>query len=96
MKTLLVTTLAFGSLLNAAVTAHAGMPYAKVAMTNPLYQQVDADCYAIGEDRAAEMGGQLAKANPDTEGGQPVCRVVIVIPGKDGERPKRVEVVIPQ
>jgi hypothetical protein len=58
--------------------------------------QVQADCYAIGQDKAAEMGGTLAKAKPDTEGGAPVCRLVIVVPGAEGERPKRVEITVPQ
>lgn len=58
--------------------------------------QVQADCYAVGQDKAAEMGGTLAKAKPDTEGGSPVCRLVIVVPGAKGERPKRVEITVPQ
>lgn len=58
--------------------------------------QVQADCYAVGQDKAAEMGGTLAKAKPDTEGGAPVCRLVIVVPGAEGERPKRVEITVPQ
>lgn len=96
MKTLLVTSLALGSLLNAASLALAGAPQVQMEAVVPLYQTVQADCYALGEDKAAEMGGTLAKATPDTKGGQPVCRVVIVIPGKDGERPKREEILIPQ
>lgn len=96
MKTLLVTSLALGSLLNAAALAHAGVPQGQMATANPLVQMVQADCFALGEDVAAQKGGTLAKATPDTEGGQPVCRVVIVIPGKDGERPKREEIIIPQ
>lgn len=58
--------------------------------------QVQADCYAVGQDKAAEMGGTLAKATPDTEVGVPVCRLVIVVPGAEGERPKRVEITVPQ
>ena len=58
--------------------------------------QVQADCYAVGQDKAAEMGGTLAKAKPDTEGDAPVCRLVIVVPGAEGERPKRVEITVPQ
>lgn len=62
----------------------------------PLVLNVEADCFAIGQDKASELGGTLAKAKPDTDGGAPVCRLVIVVPGKDGERPKRVEVTVPQ
>ncbi len=62
----------------------------------PLVVTVEGDCYAVGEDKAAELGGTLAKARPDVDGDIPVCRLVIVVPGKDGERPKRVELVVPQ
>jgi hypothetical protein len=62
----------------------------------PLVQTVDADCYAVGEDKAAELGGTLAKAKPAMDGETPVCQLVIVVPGQDGERPKRVELVVPQ
>jgi hypothetical protein len=57
---------------------------------------IEADCYAIGQDKAAELGGTLAKAKPDMDGDAPVCRLVIVVPGQNGERPKRVEVTVPQ
>ena len=95
MKTLLVTFLALATLSIPAVSASAAISGLSMSKKYPVHA-VQADCYAVGEDKAAAMGGQLAKASPDTEGGQPVCRVVIVVPGKDGERPKRVEVVIPQ
>lgn len=54
-----------------------------------------ADCYAIGQQIAAQQGGELAKATPDTQGGQPVCRIVVVWPGKDGQRGRRTEIVVP-
>jgi hypothetical protein len=58
--------------------------------------QVEADCYALGQDKAAELGGELAKASPDTVDGVPVCHVVVLVPGKDGARPQRVSMDIPQ
>ncbi|QPC87224.1 hypothetical protein GA830_11085 [Mesorhizobium sp. NBSH29] len=57
---------------------------------------VQSDCFAVGEQIAAQNGGTLAKAAPSTDGGQPVCVVVVLIPGKEGERPRRVEMVVPQ
>ena len=62
----------------------------------PLVMAADADCYAVGEEKAAELGGTLAKARPDVDGETPVCLLVIVVPGQDGERPRRVEIVVPQ
>ena len=59
-------------------------------------EAVASDCYAIGEQVAAQNGGTLAKAAPSTKGGQPVCVVVILVPGKEGQRPRRVQLVVPQ
>ena len=61
-----------------------------------LAQPIDADCYAIGEDVAAQNGGTVAKAVPVTQDGQAMCKVVVLIPGKDGERAKRQEFIVPQ
>jgi hypothetical protein len=68
----------------------------EIASTPQDVIQVAADCYALGQDKAAELGGELAKASPDTVDGVPVCHVVVVIPGQNGERPQRVAVDIPQ
>lgn len=68
--------------------------------TEPLDQQpiivAAADCYAIGQQVAAQNGGTLAKANSSSQGGQAVCVIVVLVPGKDGERPRRSEFVVPQ
>ena len=55
-----------------------------------------ADCYAIGQQVAAQHGGTLAKASSGTRGGQAVCVIVVLVPGKEGERPRRAEIVVPQ
>jgi hypothetical protein len=55
-----------------------------------------ADCYAIGEQQAAAQGGTLATASDAVQNGQPVCRVIVVVPGQNGERPKRVEIIVPK
>lgn len=56
---------------------------------------VAGDCMAIGQQVAASQGGTLAKATPATQNGREVCVVVVLVPGKDGERPRRVEVAVP-
>ena len=53
------------------------------------------DCYAIGQQVAAQNGGTLAKASQATRGGQPVCVIVVLVPGKEGQRPRRPEIVVP-
>jgi len=54
------------------------------------------DCYAIGQQVAEQNGGTLAKASQSTRGGQAVCVIVVLVPGKDGQRPRRSEIVVPQ
>jgi hypothetical protein len=55
-----------------------------------------ADCFSIGQQVAAQNGGTLARATPATQDGQPVCRIVVLLPAKEGERPRRAEFVVPQ
>jgi hypothetical protein len=54
-----------------------------------------ADCYSIGQQVAAQNGGTLARASSSTQGGQQVCVIVVLVPGKDGQRPRRREIVVP-
>ncbi len=56
---------------------------------------VAGDCYAVGRRIAAQNGGTLAAARAMTRGGQSVCVVVVLIPGKNGQRPRRREIVVP-
>jgi len=70
----------------------------QVAMPSQLQPIVLAasDCYAIGQQVAEQSGGTLAKASQSTRGGQPVCVIVVLVPGKDGQRPRRSEIIVPQ
>ena len=56
---------------------------------------VAGDCYAVGRRVAAQNGGTLAAARAATRDGKPVCIVVVLIPGKNGQRPRRREIVVP-
>jgi hypothetical protein len=58
-------------------------------------QVAQADCYAIGQQVAAQNGGTLARASLSNQGGQAVCVIVVLVPGKDGQRPRRAEFVVP-
>lgn len=53
------------------------------------------DCYAIGAQQAAQRGGQLARATVENRGGRTVCVIVVLMPARDGERPRRDEIVVP-
>jgi hypothetical protein len=82
------------------VTAPAfAMPAPRLATTlaqTGFVMTVASDCYAVGQQVAEQKGGTLAKASQATQGGQPVCVIVVLVPGKDGERPRRSEIVVPQ
>jgi hypothetical protein len=58
-------------------------------------QAAAADCYSVGEQVASQYGGTLAKASQQNRGGQTVCVIVVLVPGKDGQHPRRTEVVVP-
>ncbi|MBN9076945.1 MAG: hypothetical protein J0H84_12065 [Rhizobiales bacterium] len=54
-----------------------------------------ADCYSVGQRVAAQNGGQLARATPEAKRGKTVCVIVVLIPAKDGQRPRRAQIVVP-
>jgi hypothetical protein len=87
----------------AALTLAAAGLFASQAIAVPLIEPsveqpvvlAAGDCYAIGQQVAAQNGGTLAKASQATRGGQQVCVIVVLVPGKDGQRPRRSEIVVP-
>lgn len=93
-----------GSHLRAAVLALAtagllaspaiALPATEPSVDQPVVLAAN-DCYAIGQQVAAQNGGTLAKASQATRGGQQVCVIVVLVPGKDGQRPRRSEIVVP-
>lgn len=50
-----------------------------------------ADCWEQGQAYAAENKGTLTKANLTKQNGKAMCELVVLVPGKDGARPKRLE-----
>ena len=61
---------------------------------NGIAQSGGGDCYSIGLQVAADNGGTLAKASATTQDGQTVCIIVVLVPGKEGQRPRRAEFVV--
>jgi len=53
------------------------------------------DCTSAGQRVAAEQGGQLSKATQVSQKGRDMCVVVVIVPGKNGEKPRRVERAVP-
>jgi hypothetical protein len=63
--------------------------------SSELVVPVQSDCYSIGRQQAEQVGGQLARATPEMRGGQQVCVIVVLMPARDGQRPRRTEIVVP-
>lgn len=70
---------------------------AGLLLAGPLVSPAPAapDCHAIGQQYAAQAGGQLARATPEVRDGQQVCVIVVLMPARDGQRPRRNEIVVP-
>jgi hypothetical protein len=96
MKKRTAFTLIFG-MAAAAVGSQANsasLPMVIPHKANLLVSAAD-DCAAAGQRVASAQGGTLTKATPAVQGGRNVCVVVVLVPGRDGERPRRVEVAVP-
>ncbi|RCS23535.1 hypothetical protein DUT91_13305 [Phyllobacterium salinisoli] len=83
------------AVLAGATTAHAASLPMTAPLTTTLLTRVAGDCVAIGQRVASEQGGTLTKATPSVQNGKDMCVVVVLVPGRDGERPRRVEVAVP-
>ncbi|MEO3387834.1 hypothetical protein [Mesorhizobium sp. CAU 1741] len=90
-------TLATASMVGLLATSAVSMPLAipQAAPSVGAVIPVAGDCHAIGMQQAAQMGGQLARATPEVRGGQQVCVIVVLMPARDGQRPRRSEIVVP-
>jgi hypothetical protein len=95
MKRGLLLLGALGCGFAAAISAAAAFPVAAPSLDGAVVEAAS-DCYAVGQRVAAQNGGQLAKAMPVTRGGKPSCLIVVLVPGKNGQRPRRAEIVVPQ
>lgn len=91
-----IPILALAAMLGLSAIAHAAsLPPLPAVAPEPIQLAQGADCYAVGQRVAAQHGGTLAKAQPENRGGQLVCVIVILVPGDDGQRPRRVEITEP-
>lgn len=65
--------------------------YANAKSASP----VQTECLNPGTGIAKKQGGKLIKATPSVQDGREICVIVVIVPGRDGERPRRVEVAVP-
>jgi len=76
-----------------ALPFFAGQPAAPAAATEIV--QVQGSCYAVGQQVAAQYGGQLADVRMENRGGRTVCVGVVVVQGRNGERGRRIPFEVP-
>jgi hypothetical protein len=95
MKTFRSLPLSIGAALGMALLSSGAHGEHAAAQEAPLLAQGGPDCYAIGQQVAAQQGGTLAGASAENRGGTVVCHIVVLVPARDGERPRRVEITVP-
>lgn len=59
-----------------------------------IFQTVAASCSGAAAEAAAKTGGQVLSVSSRNQGGQTVCVVTLLVPGKDGGRPRKMTVTI--
>lgn len=53
-------------------------------------------CSAAAAQAAAQSGGQVLSVTTAQQGGRTVCVVTLLVPGRDGGRPRRTTITVPQ
>ena len=54
------------------------------------------NCFAVGQSIARERGVTLVAAEAAVQNGRSVCKIVVLVPATNGERPKREVIYVPQ
>lgn len=97
---LLATLPAFASsgMFSAVVSSNAGQSntQASPAGRTKGVRVADADCSAAAAEAAAQTGGQVLSVSSRNDGGRTVCVVTVLVPGEDGQRPRKRTLTLPQ
>jgi hypothetical protein len=87
---------AFMPLAPAGAAAGAGISMPSVPESTLPLITVQNSCNAVGQQVAARYGGTLAPGvRAEIRDGQTVCVGVVIVPGKDGERGRKVSFAEP-
>lgn len=75
----------------------AGSPTARAEQDGQApYKLAQADCADAAAEAAAQTGGQVLSVSSRSEGGRIVCEVTVLVPARDGERPRKTTITIRQ
>ncbi|KAB0679939.1 hypothetical protein [Aureimonas leprariae] len=83
-------------LLLSISTLGAVVPLQAAAETPSPLLVAAADCSQAAADAAAQTGGRVLSVRSRNQDGRMVCVVTVIVPAKDGGRPRRQTVVVPQ
>lgn len=84
-------------LAGSALPATASMPRIDAPDVPAPFVSVSADCRAAGQQLAAQLGGTLHSSTAETQNGQPVCVIVVIVPpASSGEHPQLVRRTLPR
>lgn len=70
--------------------------HAQPVQGKSLVRMAQGGCSAAASQAAAQTGGQVLSVQTAQRGGRTVCIVTVLIPGRDGDRPRRQTITIPQ
>lgn len=70
--------------------------FAEDATDDGMLEFAQGGCSAAAAQAAAESGGQVLSVQVVDRGGQTVCVVTVLVPGRDGSRPRRQTITVPQ
>ncbi|WP_208435298.1 hypothetical protein [Bartonella phoceensis] len=54
-----------------------------------------AGCAEVGRKVAAQENGVLVRSKPVVQDGKDMCMIVVVVPAREGEKLRRVEIFVP-
>mgnify|MGYP003644710618 CR=1 FL=1 len=101
LRTIVALALAFGLAAEPAMAyvGGAGVLGATVTGSGPGHREAPtlmaaADCSGAASRAARQTGGQVLSVSTQTQGGQTVCVVTVLVPGKGNQRPRKQTVTI--
>lgn len=88
--------LAFGSAPLPTLSQMLGGQTAESDATGDVIELAQGGCSAAAAQAAAQSGGQVLSVQTSQQGGRTVCIVTVLVPGRDGSRPRRQTITVPQ
>ncbi len=66
-----------------------------IAIFGGAYSVLASNCAEVGKKVSAQEKGVLVRSKPVVQDGKDMCDIVVVVPARNGEKLRRVEVSVP-